>query len=585
MLATLDFMFLLHTQHSRYFKPRTLVSSNVEFFNPEQYAEGFSYAFYLYHEHFGLPRFSPPINARAAKRDAYQAHLMDAAHVRAFVEMEVFIDAFDYSLALDREKRIAILAPPSSDLERAIRIGYIQDFAQAAANNRDARSVPGVSLRDFAKNVYLATEGGFLELRKRPFERFRFHLPAHPKLITALQDTGLFMEEFIEFNKASNDFLSPVEDLLQHEFAPNLRFWDIVKVQRLFNFIRLYSSHRLLDLVDSRKDLLLQSMVPTFTDDELQEILAFVVEKEKVAGIMGFLSWAPGSKTMFDVQYQPIIPTKIGRLVPTSILGCSNSLRNSFQLCRTRLYPDGTRDPLSAVLVDAFKCHTDHVRGGIAYSWKGENGELDVAALFDSRLFVVECKNSLLPTGPHELRTSYEYIHTAAEQLNRFTRAYRDTECREVLAKKLGWPISHSTQLVTCIVMSNRMLIGYRAAGHAVRSSGEFAAFLAKGEIQLGNESRCFWKGDKLTGEDVEDFIQRDITYKPVWDSLEQYSLKYLFGKYTVVKVEYVLPMLLLAKNLGFTRTAADIELLERGELSKEETDANYQVVADKTLD
>jgi hypothetical protein len=133
--------------------------------------------------------------------------------------------------------------------------------------------------------------------------------------------------------------------------------------------------------------------------------------------------------------------------------------------------------------------------------------------------------------------------------------------------------------------MSNRMLIGYRAAGHAVRSSGEFAAFLAKGEIQLGNESRCFWKGDKLTGEDVEDFIQRDITYKPVWDSLEQYSLKYLFGKYTVVKVEYVLPMLLLAKNLGFTRTAADIELLERGELSKEETDANYQVVADKTLD
>ena len=576
MLATLDLIFFLAAVHGRSIFEKPIDSSKPEFFEAEEFAEGFSYAFYLYHKHFGLPRFSPPIDPTMAKRDAYRSYLMDASHIRAFAEMEVLIDAFDYHFAWNEDRNTAILAPPIPELERAIRIGYMQGFFQAGANALACRSSTALSLRKLAEKIFQATEGSFLELRKRPFERYRFLLPAHPKLIAALQEADLFLEEFSDFNQASQDLLTPIHDLLEFEFVPKVKFWDLVKVQRLFNFMQWYSSHLLLGMVNNRRDLVLQSTVFSLTDDDLVKLLTLVVEKEKVPEILRFLTWEPESNTLFDVQYQPIIQTKRDRFVPASILGSSNSLRNSFQLCRKRLYPDGARDPLSALLVEAFKYHTELAHSNISYLWDGQKGELDVAALFEDRLFVVECKNSLLPTGPHELRTSYEYIQTAADQLDRFKRLYHDLNFRQLLATKLGWPIGGSTQLVTCIVMANRMFIGYRIGGHAIRSSGEFAGFLAKGEIRLGNESRCFWKGDKLSGEDLNDFIEKDITYKPVWASLEEYSQRYSFGTYTVLQASYYLPMLDLAKNLGFTRTAAEIERLERGE-HIEEMEINSQ--------
>jgi hypothetical protein len=385
-----------------------------------------------------------------------------------------------------------------------------------------------------------------------------------------LQDPGLFKEEYNDLGNASDALFADGDELLSFEFAPHVSLWDLLKVQRLFNFMRFYLSHRVLGLRNSRPQVLLQSMVPAFTDSKLRQLLGFVVPEFKVSALIKFLSWDPGSDGHFDVQYQPIIRTEHEYLVPASVLGSSNSLRNSFQLCRKRLYPDGAHDPLSVALLNSFRDHTAYTRANVRYCWKTESGELDVLALFDGRLFVVECKNSLLPTGPHELRTSYDYIQTAAEQLNRFSRVYGDPHYRDLLAKNLGWPITPSTRLVTCIVMSNRMFSGYRITKHAVRGAGEFTGFMSHGSLRLAledcSESHSFWKGDKLSGEDLEEFIDGDVTYKPRWHALEEYPLRYCFGTYAVDQVSYRMVALALARNLGFPRIAAGIEALERGE-------------------
>ena len=232
-------------------------------------------------------------------------------------------------------------------------------------------------------------------------------------------------------------------------------------------------------------------------------------------------------------------------------MGNSNILRNSLQLSRKRFYEDGTNDPLSRLIHKTLSSRVSEAATGIDFNWNGIFGEIDNIALIDNILFVFECKNSNLPCNPHEARTSHDYIEKAAYQLSKFESAYNNPNFRTYLTEKLGWDIG-SAGLVTGIIMSNRMFIGYRINGHAVRGSLETVSYIETGIVKMGEEQKCLWNEDNFTGDDLCQYFEGDVLHKPLWDGLLPTEIEYCFGKRKLVQKSFVLDMEVVAKNFGF---------------------------------
>jgi hypothetical protein len=112
MLATLDLMFLTASRDVSKLG-KELGSDDPEFFEAEEYAEGFSYALHLYWEQVGIPQYNRILDPKAVRRNAYLLYLLDAAHVRAFHEVEVLVDAFGYTLAFDETLAVRVPQPKS----------------------------------------------------------------------------------------------------------------------------------------------------------------------------------------------------------------------------------------------------------------------------------------------------------------------------------------------------------------------------------------------------------------------------------------------------------------------------------------
>lgn len=250
--------------------------------------------------------------------------------------------------------------------------------------------------------------------------------------------------------------------------------------------------------------------------------------------------------------------------MPTSVIAFSSMVRNGMKRAATRLRADSDQDHFPSLLRRAFERITNHVREGVAFDFANHGGELDVVALVGDTLVVLEVKHSLLPTGPHELRTSWDYVCHAAEQLDRFSGLFNDHAFREYLEPKLGFAVHNISRLQTGIVLTNRMFMGYRVGRHSVRGAFDLVRFLEEGVIRLGDEARCFWGGERLTADDLVAFFDRDITLEPFWRAMEIKEQEFALGSLTVTCPSFRLIYLALAEALGFQGTAKQIEEIEK---------------------
>ena len=185
-------------------------------------------------------------------------------------------------------------------------------------------------------------------------------------------------------------------------------------------------------------------------------------------------------------------------------------------------------------------------------------------ALIDGMLFVFESKNSLIPANWFELRTSFDYIKTAARQLGAFQTAFKFDEFRKRLSDKLRWTIEDETRLITSIVMMNRMFTGYRLEGHPVRGTFEILNFIDTGTVTLGNEHAKLWLGEKFTGEDLRRFLEDDILHSILWDSMVAHSDTTPIGRVDVTQETFHLDLIAFAKAMGFNEAVQILEKAQR---------------------
>ncbi len=539
-------------------------SSDYDFFTFDQRAEALSYIFFLYQENFGPINSAPMLDL-----DKFSEHtelLYEAAHVRAVFEMETQIDSFDYSLKKKRDNEFE-LAPPSLEFERSIRLGYVQTEMQDMAGF-DRHATKGASLRAVAGKLFYDMGGKGVQRLENP-DRFAFALPGNPKAWEPLKTSDLFVEEHISLRSAERTYLTPLAKLMQFEVTKDVTVEDMVHFQRILNFIRWFSAPHLMEIFCTESDdkpIAIKSMIPFYPRAGLSQILEFVLPADKAKKLIELFTWNTKEPPVFDIQYQPLIEVvDKGFMIPMNIAGESNVIRSAMQLMKARLYEEGTEDPVVDLLHHALSKKTKLVKANCNFEFKSQRGEIDVAAVLGDCLFVHECKNSLLPTGAHELRTSWDYIQKADSQLS-FVKINWDENkgFREYLEYLLGFDLSGVKKVQTCAVMSNRMFQGYRTSnGNPVRGLFDLVHLLEEGTAVMGEESHCFWENKEFASNDYVRYLSEDIVYQHQWNAMRPYVRTYNFGGWKVERHTLITEMKKVAEGLGFGKAVKHFQKLE----------------------
>jgi hypothetical protein len=547
-LAWLDCTFLKAAVGFHETSTRHVPSRHPYFFSVEHLAEGFSSLLALYGNEIGELTHNPAINERGLLDGFYLGALISAAHVSAFREWEFQIDRQGYRLVATGTPGEYRLTHPSPEFHRSVQLGFIQVFQQRVIKTFDWLEDEGKSFHDYApKLMKEMEEAGLIRLLEQPTARYRFDFPEEILQLTASVGE-LFLEERLALLGASRDLLTSPQEILDFKIQEGLTFRDLFQVARLIQFIRSIAAAKLIPEMEARPGLVFQSIVPAFERDTLVELLSRCVPRPTAE--MAITMWTTDVKGHVDIQYQPFVPAGSAVILPANVFSHGNVYRNPLQVMRRRLYEDGQNDPLGPLLEKKFREKGHQARTGFNY----DQGEIDLLVLIDGILFALECKNSLVPTGPHELMTSLDYVHTAVGQLNRFNKRLADDQFRTWLAKQTGWNIEKNTRLVTGIVLSNRMFMGLRVQGHPVRGAYELEHFIDEGTISMGEESHRFWLGNSFTGDDLRRFLEDDITYQPQWSCLRNFEERYQFDGCTVLVERLYLDMLALADHFGFAK-------------------------------
>ncbi len=556
VLGTLDYLFLKRIFEQCPSDPSGS-SRDAWFFSAEHLGEGFSTILAMYYEEFGALRGNVPIDGESAANGDYYEFLVSGTHLAHFREWELLIDRFGYRMVKQSDSTTYSLQPPSFEQHRAMELGYLQDFIERCAKHHEWHDAEAPSFIELGKEI----EDKVVTFVDKPFPRYRCEFP-EPLLDWIVQVDGFSREEQKTVKWACRAMSVSVEELFGFNLGNGVTIEDLFRVSRIVTFMLGVSANVLREESEKRLVVVFNSLVPALPRETLTRLIGRVVGETKAEAVIELLS--VGQSKHIDICYTPLLPAGDCVLLPVHVFALSNIYRNSLITTQQRLFDDGTRDPLSEEVARCFSAAHANVYPHVEYSWNGEVGEIDVLATFDDIVFVCECKNSLLPTGVHELRTSLDHIETAAGQLARFMSCCRDSRFREWLSSRVGKSITEHTRIIPAIIVSNRMFLGSRIERFPVRGNHELAHFLDSGKYRMVDQEVCMWQGESLTSEDIRRFFEEDVTYRPFWGAMEPVVSRFEFGDCVVELTRLRLNMIALADRLGLTLARDDLLQMAR---------------------
>jgi hypothetical protein len=542
LLAIVDLGFMLRSQRG---------IPDVIGLDPEDLAEGFSLLLYLYTEKLHFAFSDPgPINLDAALKNTYLDLLKTAIALRKFNRWEILIDYFDYRCTYDTASNSLLINAPSVEFAKSFRWGYIHHFQQQVAMARQFVQDKAASLKTYGTKLRdLMEQKNLIERKYEPIERWVFAFPDTDIIHKVIPADEFFEEEVAWLMSLSKDLFVPFEELLRIEVL-GIQLSSLVRAHRYVNLIRQAGMSFLADKLEKNPRTVLQSLLPVMQGSLLRGILNPYDPKEAET-ILNMLTWRPASHKVFDTMYQPFIPASGGYyIVPLNVLGSADFVRNTLMLTQTRAGGKGV-DRLGEFFANVLKKVTEFATHDVTYKYAGEEGDIDSTALIDDVLFVFECKNSLHPASTFELRTSFDALLFAQEQLDRFLRLWSDPGFRVHLSNRLGWDLSGVSRVGTGIVTGNRMFGGLRFGKHAVRPFHEIANFILSGEILIFDQPVVLRPAGKLKKEVLEAYLVDDPVHEKNFSAMERNDEHLTFGSLDVTVEDYTLNGVALAKAFG----------------------------------
>lgn len=561
-LALLDFLCLKQAVSFHLNNKQVLKSRHSYFFTVEELAGGFSTLLAIYGCEVGKLEKNGPISDKVDPNTCMDI-LNSAAHMAVFREWETRVNHLGYTFEKLEEKSFE-LKPPSFEFMRAMEMGHIHTLKQHTIQTLEMLS-GDQKLQSFmdrgAKLAVQFEDVGLIEKKTYPVERYWFGFP-EPALVGTAAIKEFLREEFVAVNGTARDLVASPQVLLEFEVAGGISFWDLLVTSRIFQVMRSITSAKLIPCLEDEPKVVFQSLIPVMHRDLLEKLFGETVGEDKAKPLIDLMATDIQASNI-DIQYRPILPVGDDEFwIPANVFANSNVYRNPFMNSNKRIYSDGTEEPDVEMLRSTFRDQGFEVAPTVKYQFAGDEGELDVIAYSEDMLFVLECKNSLLPTSSHELIQSFDHVQKAVHQLNRFVGHFADPAFQRLIEKKAGFRFVNHPRIVTGIVLSNRMFQGYKPEGHPVRGLYEFVHFLELGESRIGDESLSFWSGDKLVAEDVRKYLEDDITYTGQWGSLEGFFEEYEFADdFTVRSERLLLNNKLMAEQHGFANASDRIDV------------------------
>ncbi|NTG32431.1 hypothetical protein G6L08_35410 [Agrobacterium rhizogenes] len=527
----------------------------------EELAEGASYIIHCIDEeigisecHFGL------IPEEQIAKGVFDKLIIKACKIRRYAEAEILIDAFDYRCI--KRGRETIITAPTPELEKSIRLGYIQN-EQARDQGRLMRDK---SLEEGGTSVYALADQFFDRLHDRvvkrldtPIARYTFQIPDVPPIRSMFQADAVTVEEDFYLREIGNSELVSWEELKDFEFGQGLTLLDLSKVHRLFMFLARLAMRQLAPLLEDDPVLAYRSLVPVFKEKDLKGLIGWCVKEDQVDTVLEFLSHRPGVQGIFDMQYKPIIHAQNYYLVPLHVAGMTNWYRNFARSEDHRLIDSLSTDAAErALAADLRRANCSQVAEGFETVFKKQRIEIDVVCRFGDFLFLFECKHPVLPCNAHELRTSYKHMRTGARQLSDIKSLLSDPEVEREFYRRLGWACEPADEMVTCIVSANGMFSGLRINGHPVRRMAELSNMIRTGVLRTMRGSmerrdgrpvvrtddvieRTLWSGPTLTPEFLYEYLQNDPLSKMLFDGMLEYEQTYSLDEGRLTFVSYAL--------------------------------------------
>lgn len=455
----------------------------------------------------------------------YERLFLAAIRLTKFKDAEIMIDGLPFQARVERGAvRVSSVDP---DVEKAIRLGYVQNRIQVAIRAQQFReeSLP-MSMREMVdKGFQEGRLDKFIEIVEKPVRRLRLLIPTAPQVFDMFRSEAPTREEVEGLFVIDVDNFGELEPAMG--VAPNVTLMDVLKVQRYFNFVSCMYQRKLEGIEDQaeRTYLAFTSPILVMKHDQLLGQFGLIFRDEaKARAIIDLLS-IDYKAPHFDLQYTPLIDLGAYYVIAPHVLAASNLVRNVTVAKKLREFALGPKDRMVSALLEAFEAAGFKVHSDVKFSVNGEKGDLDMVAWRDGVLFIMECKNAYHPCSPHEMRNSYGHIMKGREQLDLRRQLYADPANQAALFVKLGWNLQPTTRLHTSIVIANRVFHGARFNGHPVRQAKELMNVLLRGTIADEGAGLRFWKGETFTAEDLITYLEGESIVTKQLSALEPYPI------------------------------------------------------------
>ena len=523
-----------------------------------------------------------------------------AAKRNKIVEWEVSMDYYGYDIdhIVDPERDTDYVIVDKQNIEKTIQLGYIKtDMQEEARNYSYFRSPDEVMyLYSIAELLGKISDRLFEIVDKDTFME-RYHMIIYEPIVELLvpkdyQTPQFYMEEWVQVANAANEMFIPVEDLLNYDVTEHCNIKDIILFKRFFTLIA-YTYKVFFEKNNDNPEIVVKSAVPVFKKDDLILLTdRFVGNKKKASDLINFFSWDGVGK--LDLQTTPIIKLNEDQyyLMPF-VFAVSNLIRNGIvrgrQSNSQRTNSDGVKEPLEIYAEKLFECKKDvfnHVKN-CSFVYGDRSGEVDLVVWSKSHLYLIECKNSILPTSPFELRTTYDYIIKAQKQLDLSSEALHDDDFKEGLLKNWGVPYT-DYEIHTLILLGNRIFTSPNGFKHSIRYIHELDMLFTEGIINSSFGKWRYWKNEGFSENDFLRYISNDDPMlNDFLDAMAPYRIVITCGDHRIEKESYSLNILkhfeLDDRNLVALNTDEHLKMREEFKKKHEETlEAAKEMISQK---
>ncbi len=352
------------------------------------------------------------------------------------------------------------------------------------------------------------------------------------------------MEEVLQLKYSAHEMMISPKDLLQYKVSKVSTVKDVILFKRFFTFVSL-AQDSFFKNNNIAPELVVKSLNPVFPRKKLLSVLeSFVSDSAIATDLLSLFSW--NGTGYLDLQATPIIPLGGDNcVIVPEVLTSSNLIRNV--IVKERKFnsqttnTDGVNEPLEVFTKNIFDNRGDIFRTckGKKFNYKGRAGEIDLIVWSKDNLYLIECKNPILPTSAFELRGTYDYLIKAQAQLDLSLEAMKDTEFYASFLESLDIPIK-DRKIHALIVLGNRLLTASAGFCYPIRYAHELNMIITVGTISSTFGEWRYWENEEFSENDFLRYIsEEDPLSNNFMNAMDSYKLFIDCGDFKIARESY----------------------------------------------